>query len=47
MYESAHFISSRKTSGFFDFPMPDTYPDCPSNREILQYTRDFADALYE
>jgi hypothetical protein len=44
MYESAHFISSRKTSGFFDFPMPDTYPDYPSNRQILQYTRDFADA---
>lgn len=44
MYESAHFISSRKVSGFFDFPMPDTYPDYPSNREILCYTRDFADA---
>lgn len=44
MYESAHFISSRKISGFFDFPMPDTYPDYPSNREILRYTRDFADA---
>ena len=44
MYESAHFISSRKTSGFFDFPMPDTYPDYPSNRQILQYTWDFADA---
>jgi cation diffusion facilitator CzcD-associated flavoprotein CzcO len=44
MYESAHFISSRKTSGFFDFPMPDTFPDYPSNRQILRYTRDFATA---
>ncbi|MFE3055297.1 flavin-containing monooxygenase [Nocardia sp. NPDC059239] len=44
MYESAHFISSRKTSGFFDFPMPDTYPDYPGNRQILDYTRAFADA---
>lgn len=44
MYESAHFISSRKMSGFFDFPMPDTYPDYPSNRQILDYTRSFADA---
>lgn len=44
MYESAHFISSRKTSGFFDFPMPDSYPDYPGNREILRYTRDFAAA---
>ncbi|OXR40173.1 Phenylacetone monooxygenase [Nocardia cerradoensis] len=44
MYESAHFISSRKTSGFFDFPMPDTYPDYPGNRQILEYTRSFAAA---
>lgn len=43
MYESAHFISSRQTSGFFDHPMPDSYPDYPSNREILSYTRGFAD----
>ncbi|MGC7101758.1 flavin-containing monooxygenase [Amycolatopsis lurida] len=49
MYESAHFISSRTTSGFFDFPMPGSYPDYPSNRQILQYTREFAAAygLYE
>ncbi|MEV0059830.1 NAD(P)-binding domain-containing protein [Nocardia sp. NPDC050718] len=44
MYESAHFISSRKTSGFFDFPMPETYPDYPGNRQILDYTRSFAAA---
>ncbi|MBL1080209.1 NAD(P)/FAD-dependent oxidoreductase [Nocardia sp. 2] len=44
MYESAHFISSRKTSGFFDFPMPRTYPDYPGNRQILEYTRSFAAA---
>lgn len=42
MYESAHFISSRRTSGFFDYPMPASFPDYPSNRQILQYTRDFA-----
>jgi hypothetical protein len=45
MYESAHFISSRKTSGFFDFPMPDSFPDYPGNRQILAYTRDFADTF--
>jgi len=44
MYESAHFISSRKMSGFLDFPMPETYPDYPSNRQILDYTHSFADA---
>lgn len=44
MYRSAHFISSRATSGFHDFPMPASYPDYPSNRQILDYTRSFADA---
>lgn len=44
MYESAHFISSRKVSGFFDHPMPESYPDYPSHRQILDYTREFADA---
>ncbi|WP_059009390.1 flavin-containing monooxygenase [Streptomyces specialis] len=44
MYESAHFISSRRVSGFFDFPMPGTYPDYPDNRRILAYTKAFADA---
>jgi len=44
MYESAHFISSRKLSGFFDHPMPGTLPDYPDNRQVLGYTRGFADA---
>lgn len=44
MYRSAHFISSRTVSGFHDFPMPGTYPDYPGNRQILDYTRAFADA---
>ncbi|MFJ2837996.1 flavin-containing monooxygenase [Nocardia sp. NPDC087230] len=42
MYESAHFISSRDVSGFFDFPMPDHFGDYPSRAQILDYTRDFA-----
>lgn len=45
MYESAHFISSRDLSGFFDFPMPTTYGDYPSRVQILEYTRAFADAF--
>ena len=45
MYRSAHFISSRDRSGFFDFPMPKRFPDYPSGREILEYTRSFADAF--
>ncbi|WP_333667696.1 flavin-containing monooxygenase [Acinetobacter guillouiae] len=49
MYHSAHFISSRKTSGFYDFPMPEDYPDYPSRQQTLDYTRSFARTygLYE
>jgi hypothetical protein len=44
MYESAHFISSKSMSGFDGFPMPASYPDYPSHRQILSYIRAFADA---
>jgi hypothetical protein len=49
IYRTAHFISSKYTSGFYGHPMPEEYPDYPSWREILQYIRDFAQAenLYE
>lgn len=39
VYESAHTISSRRLSQFPDFPMPEAYPDYPSNRQILDYMR--------
>lgn len=42
MYESAHFISSKTLSGFRDFPMPDSYPDYPSHRQILHYLEEYA-----
>lgn len=42
MYESAHFISSRRLSGFPGFPMPDSYPDYPKHDRILEYVRAFA-----
>ena len=42
MYESAHFISSRDMSGFFDHPMPKWYGDYPSRTQILEYTTGFA-----
>ena len=45
MYDSAHFISSKYTSGFIGFPMPSWYPDYPSWRQIRDYIRDFADAF--
>ena len=42
MYESAHFISSKHTSGFFGLPMPASYPDYPDHHQILAYVRQFA-----
>ena len=43
MYDSAHFISSKYTSGFYGYPMPADYPDYPSWKQILDYIRNFAD----
>lgn len=42
MYESAHFISSKYTSGFYGHPMPTSFPDYPTWRQIRDYVRDFA-----
>lgn len=42
MYESAHFISSKTLSAFRDFPMPESYPDYPSHRQILRYLEGYA-----
>lgn len=45
IYESAHFISSKSCSGFHGMPMPESYPDYPGRRQILDYVRTFADAF--
>ena len=42
MYASAHFISSRWTSGFYGHPMPDDLPDYPRWDAIRDYLRGFA-----
>ncbi|MFC8384404.1 flavin-containing monooxygenase [Nocardia sp. NPDC057272] len=42
IYNSAHFISSKYTSGFYGHPMPEHYPDYPSWRQILTYIQKFA-----
>ena len=49
VYESAHFISSKYTSYFYGFPMPEAYPDYPGHRQLRDYIRAFATAygLYE
>ena len=43
MYESAHFISSKTMSGHVGFPMPQSYPDYPSNKQIFNYIQSFAE----
>jgi len=42
MYESAHFISSKYTSGFYGAPMPADFPDYPTWWQIRDYIRGFA-----
>jgi cation diffusion facilitator CzcD-associated flavoprotein CzcO len=44
LYESAHFISSKWTSGFTGFPMSEAMADYPHHSEIRRYLNDFADA---
>ena len=42
VYETAHIISSRKTTEFSDYPMPAEYPDFPSGAQMLAYVQDYA-----
>ncbi len=42
VYESTYLVSSRKYTGFGDYPMPDDYPIYPSHREALAYLRNYA-----
>ncbi|WP_206515992.1 flavin-containing monooxygenase [Nocardioides pantholopis] len=45
VYESAHLISSKRTTEFAEFPMREEVADYPSHRDLLGYFRDFADAF--
>ncbi len=42
VYETAHIISSRKTTELTDYPMPAEYPDFPSAAQMLAYIQDYA-----
>ena len=44
-YRTAHIISSRKTTEFTDFPMPSSYPDFPSQRQMGDYYKLYAEAF--
>lgn len=43
VYAGTHLISSRATTGFPDFPMPDSWPDYPHHSQVLSYLERYAD----
>ena len=43
VYESAHLISSKRTTEFAEFPMADDVADYPNHRELCRYFSAFAD----
>jgi len=43
VYETAHIISSRRTTEYPDWPMPVDYPDFPSAHQMRSYYDRFAD----
>ncbi|HSK70994.1 MAG TPA: NAD(P)-binding domain-containing protein, partial [Pyrinomonadaceae bacterium] len=45
VYETAHIISSRKTTEYADFPMPADYPDFPSRKQMGDYYKLYADTF--
>jgi len=42
-YRSLHTVSSRRTTGYREFPIPESYPDYPDHRQIHQYLGEYAD----
>ncbi|POM26074.1 putative oxidoreductase CzcO [Actinomadura rubteroloni] len=43
VYDSAHLISSRRSTQYADHPMPGHYPDFPSAAQMLAYLNDYVD----
>jgi len=43
VFETTHLISSKYTSFYEDFPLPDDTPDYPSHKELLSYFNAYAD----
>jgi hypothetical protein len=46
VYNTAHIVSSRKTTEYADYPMPADYPDFPSAEQMLDYLRDYAEHFH-
>jgi cation diffusion facilitator CzcD-associated flavoprotein CzcO len=45
VYASTHLISSKRTTAFADYPMPDDWPAYPGHAQVLDYLRGFAKAF--
>lgn len=43
VYESAHLISSKRTTEIAEFPLGDELPDYPHHRQVKEYFRAYAD----
>jgi cation diffusion facilitator CzcD-associated flavoprotein CzcO len=42
VYASTHLISSKRTTAFADFPMPEDWPAYPGHRQVLDYLQSYA-----
>jgi len=42
VYTTVHIVSSKRSTAFADYPMPDHYPDFPSGAQMLDYLECFA-----
>ncbi len=42
VYASTHLISSKRTTAFADFPMPEDWPAYPGHAQVLDYFKSFA-----
>ena len=42
VYDATYLISSRNTSSFTEFPMPEEYPDFPSRVQMREYLQAYA-----
>lgn len=42
VFEKTHIVSSKSTTAFSDYPMPDDYPDFPSASQVLAYLKRYA-----
>ena len=42
VYSTVHVVSSKRSTAYADYPMPEDYPDFPSGPEMLAYLESFA-----